>query len=69
MQLFNGDDIGCVEIPTIQDMGDEGNEQFIVSARVISQDSSRVILSISSATVIIEDDDVVGKTLLINDDV
>ena len=69
MQILAGNDVGCTEIPTLEDSNDEGNEQFAVSAEAIGQDSDRVIVSLAAATVIIEDDDVVGKTLLINDDV
>ena len=63
LQIFAGNDIGCTEIPTVEDTDDEGNEQFVVSAQAFGQDSSRVMVTFASATVIIEDNDVVGKTV------
>ena len=62
MQILAGNDVGCTEIPTLGDTDDEGNEQFTVSAEPAGQDSNRVFVSLGAATVIIEDDDVVGKT-------
>ena len=63
LQIFAGNDIGCTEIPTLEDTDDEGNELFAVSAQAFGQDSSRVIVTFASATVLIEDNDVVGKTV------
>lgn len=63
LQILAGNDVGCVEIPTVEDTDEEGNELFIVSAQPIGQDSSRVLVAITSATVTIEDNDVVGKTI------
>ena len=62
MQILAGNDVGCIEIPTLEDTNDEGNEQFTVSAEPAGQDSGRFFVSLGAATVIIEDDDVVGKT-------
>lgn len=62
MQILAGNDVGCTEIPTVEDADDEGNEQFTVSAEPAGQNSDRFFVSLGAATVIIEDDDVVGKT-------
>ena len=63
LQILAGNDIGCIEIPTVEDADEEGNELFIVSAQPIGQDSSRILVAITSATVTIEDNDAVGKTI------
>ena len=62
MQILAGNDVGCIEIPTLEDLDEEENELFVVSAQPIGQDSSRVLLSVTSAAVTIEDNDAVGKT-------
>ena len=64
VQILSGSEVGCVEIPTLDDVDQEESELFVVSAQSIGQDTSRVLVAIPSATVTIEDNDVVGEKLV-----
>lgn len=62
LQIFAGSEIGCAEIPTVDDADDEGNEVFVVTAQALGQESPRVSFPLAQATVVIEDNDAVGKS-------
>ena len=64
MQILAGSEVGCIEIPTLEDVDQEDDELFVVSAQPIGQDSSRVSVAISTTTVIIEDDDTMGERVV-----
>ena len=61
IQLAAGAEGGCVQIPTVDDALPEGEEVLVINAEPIGQDTTRVLLSVGSATVTIEDNDGGGK--------
>ena len=57
--------MNCIEIPILEDDLPEGEEQFIVTASAVGQDAPRVVVSVSSTVIIIEDNDGPGRSLFL----
>ena len=53
--------MNCIQIPILEDDLPEGDELFIVAVAAIGQDASRVLVSVPTALVTIEDNDAPGK--------
>ena len=61
LTLSPGMDMNCIQIPIFEDDLPEGDEQFIVTATAIGQDAPRVMVSVPTSFVTIEDNDGPGK--------
>ena len=61
LTLSPGMDMNCIQIPIFEDDLPEGDELFIVAVAAIGQDASRVLVSVPTALVTIEDNDAPGK--------